>query len=83
MKVSVEIEPYDDGIGIKWVDGSEITCAEDHGAFLIKANSEGLQLLASICLTLAQDEAPKHTHVHLDEYNFLEDGSVELIIAKG
>lgn len=83
MKVSVEIEPYDQCLRLTWVDGFEITCSEDHDAFLIKANAEGLKSLASICLTLAQEEVPKNAHVHLDAYNSLEDGSVELIIAKG
>lgn len=83
IKVDIEIQPYDNGIRLTWVDGFEITCAKDHDAFLIKANAEGLKSLASICLTLAQDEVPQNAHVHLDEYNSLEEGSVELIIAKG
>lgn len=82
MKVSVEIQPYDNCLRLTWVDGFEITCSKDHDAVLIKANAEGLRSLASICLTLAQDEAPQGSHVHLDEYNALEDGSIELIIAK-
>ena len=82
MKVEVDIEPYDDGISINYVDGYEITCREDSDAVLIKANTEGLQQLASICLTLAQSNSPSGTHIHLDEFNFFEDGSLEVIIAK-
>lgn len=85
MKVSVEIEPYsrETGIRLTWTPGFEISCIEDHGAILIKANAEGLKSLASLCMTLAQDAVPTHSHVHLDEYNSLEDGSIELIIVKG
>ena len=83
MKASVEVEPYDGCLRLTWVNGFEITCSKDHDAFLIKANAEGLKSLASICLTLAQGNVPQGAHVHLDEYNSLEDGSEEIIIAKG
>jgi hypothetical protein len=83
VKVYVDIQPYDRCLRLTWVDGFEITCSKDHEAFLIKANAEGLKSLASICLTLAQEDVPEGSHVYLDEYNSLEDGSAELIIAKG
>ena len=82
MKVSVEIAPYENGISLTWVDGFEITCKENYGAIHIQANAEGLKSLASLCMTLAQDEVPPHSHIHLDEHNSLEDGSVELIIER-
>ena len=82
MKVEVDIEPYDDGISVNYIDGYEITCQKDTDAILIKANAEGLQQLASICWTLAQSDAPSGSHIHLDEFNFFEDGSLEVIIAK-
>lgn len=82
MKIEIDIEPYDDGISVNCVDGYEITCRKDCDAVLIKANAEGLQQLASICLTLAQNDAPSGSHIHLDESNFFEDGSLDLIIAK-
>ena len=82
MKVEVEIEPYDDDISINYVDGFKITCQKDCDAILIKANAEGLNQLANICLTLAQNDAPNGSHLHLDEFNFLEEGSLELIISK-
>ena len=82
MKLEVETEPYDDGTSVNYVDGSEIICQQDGDAVLIKANAEGLQQLASICLTLAQNDAPSGSHLHLDESNFFEGGSLELTIAK-
>ena len=82
MKVEVNIEPYDDGISISYIDGSKIECDKGSDSFVIKANTEGLNLLASICLTLAQGDVPNGSHIHLDEFNFLKEGSVELIISK-
>ena len=38
--------------------------------------------LARHLLVLAQEEAPSGCHIHLDEFNSLEDGSVELILDK-
>ncbi len=82
MKVEVEIEPYDDGISINYVNGSKIDCYKSYDTVVVKANAEGLNLLASICLTLAQDAAPNGSHLHLDEFNFFKEGSLELIISK-
>lgn len=82
MKVSVEIEPYTDCIKLTWAEGFEIACKENYGAIHIKANAEGLRSLASLCMTLAQDAVPAHSHVHLDECNCLEDGSIEMIIER-
>ena len=47
---------------------------------LISANRQGLRSLGKLCLALAEEEPGDH--VHLDEYNSLEEGSVELIIEK-
>ncbi|MBQ9779942.1 MAG: hypothetical protein IJW00_03255 [Clostridia bacterium] len=82
MKVEINIDPYDDGISINYVDGSQINCCKSGESFVIKANTEGLNLLANICLTLAQNAAPNGSHIHLDEFNFLEKGSLEFIISK-
>lgn len=49
---------------------------------LISANNEGLLSLANHLLTLAQKEVPIGSHIHLDEYNSLEEGSIDLIIEK-
>ena len=38
--------------------------------------------MANHLLTLAQDEIEEGAHIHLDEYNSLEEDSVELIIEK-
>jgi len=49
---------------------------------IIIANKEGLLSLANHLVNLAQDAIPKGSHIHFDDSNSLEDGSVELIIEK-
>lgn len=84
MKFVIDVYDYsrENGIHLRWEPGSEIECTESSGAVLIRANAEGLKSLANFCLTLAQEAAPEHVHIHLDEYNALEEGSIELIIEK-
>ena len=66
----------------KWEDGFTIaTKIEADGAIVISANAAGLQSLANHFMALA-DEESTHSHFHLDEYNSLEDHSVELIVEK-
>lgn len=54
----------------------------DHNIISIQANAAGLVSLARILLTLAQSTIPDDYHIHLDEFNSLEEGSCELILAK-
>ena len=65
---------------IRWEDAFEIRAAIREGEITISANREGLLSLANILMDLA-DEKPG-AHVHLDEYNSLEEGSAELIIER-
>lgn len=65
---------------LNWVDGFRISADVDGDTARIVANTEGLISLANILLALAE-ESPG-AHLHLDEYNSLEDGSVELVIEK-
>ena len=65
---------------VKWVDGFSITVKEDNGIVTISANREGLQSLAGQLATLA--DAVPGDHIHYDEYNSLEEGSVEMIIER-
>ena len=66
---------------IRWQDGFAISAAADaSGAVVISANREGLVSLARILLALAE-ETPG-SHVHLDAFNSLEEGSAELIIER-
>ena len=65
---------------IDWVEGSEISVDHDHDEVVISANREGLISLAGQLTALAEGEPGDH--IHYDDYNSLEEGSVELIIER-
>ncbi|MCD7972850.1 MAG: hypothetical protein LUG18_09335 [Candidatus Azobacteroides sp.] len=64
----------------KWVDGFSISLSEEKGTVIISANIEGLFSLANHFQELAHSESTDH--FHLDQYNSLEDNSLELIVEK-
>jgi len=70
------------GIKCNWEDGFEINVKNLAGVTTITANKEGLVSLANHFLNLAQEEVPIGCHLHFDEYNSLEQGSLELVIDK-
>ena len=83
MEIKITIPEYSgNGISYEWEPGFEIEAKIDDGEILILANKAGLISLARHLLTLAQDEVPINNHLHLDEFNALEDGSSEIIIQK-
>ena len=84
MKMTLDIPDYspETGVVLKWEDYAEIKVSTMEGAVLIEANADGLTSLANHLLNLAQPAVPSGTHIHLDEFNSLEDGSSPLIIAK-
>ena len=61
-----------------WEDGFEIAVKNENGAVCIQANREGLVSLARLCIALAKET--NGSHIHLDAYNSLEEGSAELIL---
>ncbi len=65
---------------MNWTEGFRISVRIDGGTAILSANREGLLSLASILTELA-GERPG-SHIHLDEYNSLEDGSAELILER-
>ena len=65
---------------MKWIDGFSIAVRIDDGVPVISANREGLLSLANHLTDLA-DEAPG-SHIHLDAFNSLEEGSAELIVER-
>ena len=69
MKTEIEIIPYNSekGIEFNWEYGFEINTSFDK-EILISANKAGLISLAR--------------HIHFDDLNSLEDGSIGLIIEK-
>lgn len=67
---------------IEWVDGFRIKVETDtDNAFIISANREGLLSLAKQLTVLANENVG--CHIHYDDYNSLEEGSMEMIIVKG
>ena len=65
---------------VTWQDGFLIRVNTENGTVVVSANKEGLLSLAGIMKTLAEKEAG--SHIHLNEYNSLEENSAELIIEK-
>ncbi len=65
---------------LHWTEGFSITVRNENGAVVISANPEGLCSLANHLLTLAEESCG--AHLHLDENNALEDGSVELVLER-
>lgn len=65
-----------------WEEDFSIKCSIDDNSVIIEANKGGLISLARHLLELAQENVPEFEHIHLDEYNSLDDNSAELIIVK-
>ena len=63
---------------IKWIDCFKIKTTAANGEVVISANREGLLSLANQLTALA--EGVPGEHIHYDEHNALEEGSVEMII---
>ena len=68
-------------MNVNWEDGFSIRVKAEAGCALVSANRAGLRSLAGLLLALAEEKAPG-SHIHLDAYNALEDGSDELILEK-
>lgn len=72
----------ENGLSFVWEDGFSVKCSIDDNCATIEANRQGLISLARHLLALAQEEVPQFTHLHLDEFNSLEDNSSELILVR-
>ena len=81
-EIKINIPEYDDAIELIWDDNFKIKTSIPYDTITIEANREGLLSLARHLLLLAQEEVPNDSHFHLDDFNSLENNSVELIIAK-
>ena len=81
--MELNIPKYDGNtISLLWEHNFSIRCNVENSLVTISANTEGLISLARHLLTLAQKDVPVSTHIHLDEYNSLENGSTELVFVK-
>lgn len=63
-----------------WSDTAKLKISLDNKAALISGNKEGLIFLGEYLIRLA--ELNEGTHMHLDDFNVLEQDSPELIIEK-
>ena len=81
-EIKINIPEYDDAIELIWDDNFKIKTSIPYDTITIEANREGLLSLARHLLLLAQEEVPNGSHFHLDDFNSLENNSVELIISK-
>ena len=79
-EIKINIPEYDNALEMVWDDNFAIKTSTEYDAITIEANRAGLLSLARHLLLLAQEEVPNGSHFHLDEFNSLEDGSVELIL---
>jgi len=78
----IEIPEYNRNKGIEyiWENDFVISTVANGKSIIISANKEGLISLAKQILTLA--EMPVEGHLHYDDINSLEAGSIELVIDK-
>ena len=67
-------------MNLKWEQDFVIHVRAEGNEVILSANRAGLISLANHLSALAE-ESPG-THLHLDAYNALEDGSAELILEK-
>lgn len=81
-EIKISIPEYNHSLQCVWEDDFRIKTSTEFNAIIIEANRDGLVSLARHLLLLAQEEVPSGSHFHFDEFNSLEDDSVELIIAK-
>ena len=65
---------------IEWEPNFSIRVGVQGGEATLSANRAGLRSLARIFADLAEE--PPGSHIHLDEYNSLEEGSAQLIVEK-
>jgi hypothetical protein len=83
-KYIIEIPDFDWAFNFNWEKNSKIETSidENEKIFTIKWNKEWLTSLANHLLNLSQDSIQNNYHIHLDQYNSLENDSIELIIEK-
>ncbi|WOX24592.1 Imm32 family immunity protein [Streptomyces solicathayae] len=73
-----------DGAALRfsWDDDARIEVRNLGGEVVIEANAAGLRALAGHLLVLAGEGVPDGAHLHLEDSNGLEDGSVGLVLER-
>ncbi|MFF0426860.1 hypothetical protein ACFYUJ_20910 [Streptomyces sp. NPDC004520] len=70
------------GLVFTWDADARIEVRDLGGEVVIEANAAGLRTLARHLLVLAGDGVPDGAHLHLEDSNGLEDGSVSLVLER-
>ncbi|MFG3493932.1 hypothetical protein [Streptomyces sp. NPDC047928] len=66
-----------------WDEDARIEVRHLGGEVVVEANAAGLRTLAGHLLVLARDGVPAGSHLHLEDGNGLEGGSVGLVLERG
>lgn len=85
MDLNVPVYNRDSGFQFIWENDYDIEFNISNylpNMVILSANAAGFISLARHLLELSQRQVPEHVHIHLDQYNSLNDGSMELIIEK-
>lgn len=80
--IQISVPEYNDCLQLEWEYDFKIKVSNQSDTLKIEANKGGLVSLARHLLLLAQEDVPNGSHIHLDEFNSLEDNSIELILSK-
>lgn len=81
---STQVTAVADGAGLvfTWDADARIEVRDLGGEVVVEANAAGLRTLAGHLLVLAGDGVPDGAHLHLEDGNGLEDGSVGLVLER-
>ncbi|MGV9454744.1 Imm32 family immunity protein [Streptomyces sp. NPDC003635] len=81
---STHVAVVADGAGLvfTWDADARIQVRNLGREVVIEANAAGLRTLAGHLLVLAGDRVPDGAHLHLEDSNGLDDGSVGLVLER-
>ncbi len=81
---STHVRALTDGVAqvFTWEEDARIEVRNLGSEIVIEANAAGLRTLAGHLLVLAKDGVPDGSHLHLEDSNGLEDGSVGLVLER-
>lgn len=82
VRLTPERTCEDRRMGYEWEDGHELSARIDGQQIVIAGNAAGLKSLAGHLLVLASADVDPGSHLHLDEFSGLEDGSTEVILER-
>ncbi|MEV7178588.1 hypothetical protein [Kitasatospora sp. NPDC093679] len=83
-RASYTVTTHSDGVSrvFGWEENAQISVRKAGAEVVVAANATGLRTLARHLLTLAEGGTPDGSHLHLEDGNGLEAGSVGLILER-